>query len=111
MGLTVGRFDQLVTVQKSTVTRDPNTNQKKRTYSDVGTFWAKITPVRSRERFLASRELGVLSYRFEIRAFRLEGADHEWRILWDGKIYDILGIAKKGRRKRESIEFLCEVKE
>lgn len=107
----IGRFDQRVEIKKPVKTRDANTNELVTTYETVKSVWAMVTPVRSRERFLSERQLGILTYKFLIRALSLEDVSQEYVVVWDGQEFDIIGISKIGNRKRDKIEIQAEVRD
>ncbi len=54
--------------------------------------WAKITPISSRERMFSQQIQNTLTHRIVIRSF--DGLTTEKRILFEGRIFQIHGIAR-----------------
>ncbi|RMD51895.1 head-tail adaptor protein [Candidatus Parcubacteria bacterium] len=106
MALAAGRLDRKISIEKPTVTQDANSGEVTHTWTLVQKVWAQVTPIRSKEKFLFPRELGVLTNKFTIRY--LSGIDETYRIVYDGKNWDILSIEEIGRN--EGLVIVAEVK-
>jgi head-tail adaptor len=100
-----GALDRVVTLQVEAEVKDPNTGQTKFQFTDVGTFAAHIKAVKMSEDFEMNtggggervpREIAKEVYIFTIRYFSSLTVRH--RLIFESKIFDIVGIQEVGRR-------------
>jgi SPP1 family predicted phage head-tail adaptor len=93
-----GDLDRRITIQRATPTRDQFNNEIL-TWFDLVTVWASARPASVRER-LAHMEVGSeIDSVFEFRWSPLTASvDSKDRIVFDGKIYDIVAPAEIDRR-------------
>jgi SPP1 family predicted phage head-tail adaptor len=61
-----GDMDRRITVQSFTATLN-NHGEKVKSWSDVGTFWAKLTPQRVMESFRSQQELAQAERGYRVR--------------------------------------------
>lgn len=91
----VGDLDRRITIQAKTVERD-DYGATKETWSDAATVWAQYLPGGGDERFAAAQVYAETQARFRIR-WR-DDVTTQHRVLFDGKLWDILAIDEMGRR-------------
>ena len=73
----------------------------------VGTVYAKRLGAKGREYYSAGAELGVVEQAFQIRhSSAVQAVDATWRLIYEGRIYNILGVDETGRK--EFITLLCK---
>ena len=87
-----GDLDRLITIQVATTSND-EFNAPIKTWSQYIKPWAKVTEVSDREK-VHSEEVGSsITTRFVIRhSTQSKVVDTVHRILYDGRIYDIVGV-------------------
>lgn len=91
-----GDLDRQITIEAPTET--PNAiGEPIQTWSVFVTVWAKVAPVRGRERFTADQVAAEADTIFRIRW--LVGVTEKMRVSYDGRLYDITYIAELGRRE------------
>ncbi|MCK9497108.1 MAG: phage head closure protein [Dehalococcoidia bacterium] len=96
-----GRLDRRITLQRFTATQDAY-GEPIETWADYVTVWARVEPLRGRERFEAQREHAEVDTRFHLR-YR-DDLTVEDRITYEGDLYDIEAILETGRH--EGLEIL-----
>ncbi len=89
-----GQLDQRVTLQSKTRTAD-NMGGATETWSDVGTFWAMVRPMRGRETLDDQRVEAKGMYRFVMRE---RDVNETQRFLWKGEAYNIRAVMREGGR-------------
>lgn len=87
--LGAGEFNQRITLQQKTVTRN-GIGEEVFTWSDVVTTWAKVMPLRGNAFYTANQEQHVIDARFLIR--ERSGLSVGMRLLWKGVPYDITNL-------------------
>lgn len=93
--MSAGQLDRRITIEQETETVSPSGGVVV-TWATVATVWAAKMDVRPRERYAAATDLATETTTFRIR-WR-SGITPEMRITYDGKVYNIEGIAEVGRR-------------
>jgi len=88
-------MDRLITIQRATETLN-DANELIKTWSTWKTVWAKKTDTGGSERFNGA-VIAIMATNFEI--WYLDGLTEKDRILYDSKIYSIIGIVEIGRRE------------
>lgn len=101
-----GLLDRTVIIQNYTEAQDA-TGQPVQTWADLRTVRAKVTPLKTSERFDANRDMGVFTAVFTVRW--LDSVTHRSRVVYDGKNYDVIAIRELGRR--QWLELVGEVLE
>lgn len=91
-----GRLDRRITFQRFASTQD-EFGQPIETWSDYATVWARVEPLRGRERFEAQREHAEVDTRFHIR-YRADITVLD-RIAYEGDLYDIEAVIETGRHQ------------
>lgn len=102
-----GALDRVITLQVEASTKDAATGQTKFTFTTVGNFAANLKPVKMGEAFdmgtsggnssKVAREIAKEVYIFTIRYFT--GLTVRHRIIYDGRVFDIVGIHEEGKRR------------
>jgi SPP1 family predicted phage head-tail adaptor len=105
--LSAGDMDRRITIQKATEAQDA-TGADVQTWADVLTTWAKFEPIDGgREPFVAPGQqfAAFADSRFTIR-YRTDVAisPKNYRVVHDGKTYDITGVRET--RRRETLEIV-----
>lgn len=107
MTLEAGRLDRKIVLQSLSITHDPDSNEEIESWSEYSSPWAQYIPVKEMERFSSGRELATFTARFIIRYdSRVVETD---RIQFEGKNWDIIGIAEIPRR--QGLTITAEVKQ
>ncbi len=89
-----GRLDRQITLQKPTTTKD-DYGEEQTTWSDYRTVWGSIQEQSGREMFEAGK-LAEIDAVFKVRY--LSEITREWRLKYDGQVYDITNIKELGRK-------------
>lgn len=103
MGLGSGAFDQRVTIESKSVTRDAIGEEVVSWVTHAET-WARVEPIRGKEYFAAAQTQDSTDYRVTIR-YRT-GIAREMRVMWRGLPLDIISVIDVGARK-ENLELMC----
>lgn len=91
----LGRLDRKIKIQAPTESRDAGGGVVQ-TFSDVAEVWAEVRPVTSSERFATE---AIHSARASVfRVHFINDLSSKCRILYDGLVFEIKGIAEIGRR-------------
>lgn len=96
MAIAAGELRHRVTLQGWTETRDEY-GASIRTWHDVATVWAKVTPVFARERNAAPQVMPVRQFTILIR-WR-DDVTSDMRLVYRGEQLQIVGIAEVGFRE------------
>lgn len=100
-----GRLRERVTIQQESVTRDGSGEQLK-SWTEVATVWAAVTPGASSERFLASAGQRVAEVTHTVRIRYRAGITPKMRLLWETRILEIISVVDPDGRLRTTI-LLC----
>lgn len=87
--LGAGEFNQRITLQSKTVTRN-GIGEEVVAWAEVTRTWAKIMPLRGNAFYTANQEQHVIDARFLIR--ERAGLNVGMRLLWKGAPYDITNL-------------------
>lgn len=94
------RLRHRVTIQRPVDTQDEYTGDIERSWQTVHeAVPAEVLTGPGRELHAAGTKLAETSARINLRWF--PGLSHEMRILWDGKVYDIVSIETDATARRE----------
>ena len=94
-----GKLDRRITLQRATLTTDAY-NAIVETFAPLSTVWAQAVPVSDGEKMRAGEVYSNLSMRFTIRWSTVVATlDTKDRVLFDGRLFDILGIKEIGRHE------------
>lgn len=101
-----GRMDRRIAIQQPAVTQS-DSGQEIVAWTTLRTVWAEKIENRGQERFAAQQLVGHAIKTFKIRwASAIASAlTNEYRITFDGRIFDITDIRELGRH--EGIEIDC----
>lgn len=91
-----GRLDQRITLQRPSIATDKLGASRPASWEDVGRVWATVTSPTSQQRFGSPQPMPVETFTVWIRHREIEST---WRIIWQGRPYQITGIAYHGRRE------------
>lgn len=94
------RLDRRITLERFTYTTDSGSGEQVKTWSTLATVWAAKRDVSDSERVASAEVSAEIGTRFQIRW------DSSWsslnpkdRVVYDGLIYDIVGVKELGRRE------------
>lgn len=96
--MNTGSMRHRLRLQSSTVTRDSMGGEIV-TWKDEITVWGEAVPLSGRELLLAQQAQSETSTRFCIRYRR--DVEPKWRLLWEGKPYNILSVRNVDGRHTE----------
>ncbi len=103
MNISAGELDRLITLQHSTATNDPESNEPISTFATYATVWTKMEFLRSTEGAAAAREYAEYGLFFTIR-WRSDILAED-RIVFEGDNYEIIGRPRElGRRQGLKIQ-------
>ena len=97
-----GRLDRRLTIQSRTLARNARGDESA-SWSNTATVWASRRDVSGREFFSSSEIRADISTVFRIR--HRDGVSVLDRVIEDGLTYDIVHIARIGRR--EGLDLVC----
>lgn len=95
-----GRMVHLITMQRQATTVDAY-GQQTRTWTNLGTSYASIEPVRGREYFQASGEKADVTHDIRLRAREDIALVPRDRIAFGSRYFDIRSVINVGERGRE----------
>ncbi len=93
-----------VTLRKKEITEDA-LKQQSEVWTDIATVWARIEPLSGREYFAARQENADVSVKVVIRY--LPGITAETRVVFDGRVFDVLSVINPGERNI-SLVLMCK---
>lgn len=95
-----GKLDRRITVERATITTDAAGGEVQ-DWTAIATVWAEVLPISDGERWRASEVAAHVTTRFRIR-WGL-GVTVEDRIVYEGRVYEIVGVKEIGRREGQEI--------
>ncbi len=101
--MAAGRFRHRITLQEL-VTGQDEAGQPVDMWQDVATVWAAVEPLRGREYFAAQQVQAEVTTRIRIRYRR--GIRPEMRVLYDGRLFNILSVIDPEERHVE-LQLMC----
>lgn len=102
-----GKLKHRIEVQESINTRDEFGAISSQTWETFCLMWASIEPLSGREYFTAVQMQSEISHKITMRY--KSGIKPHYRILWNGRIFDIQSILNKEERNIELIFYCSEV--
>lgn len=102
----IGKLRHRITLQEYTSSRD-SFGAEVETWSDTATVWASIEPLSGREYFAAQQVNAEISTKITLR-YR-SSVKPTMRVLYEGRVYEILSVINAGERNRELILICKEV--
>ncbi len=97
-----GRLDRRITIERRTVAQN-SFGEENETWSNAGELWAEKRHERVLERFASQQRYASAEVAFRVRWFPLiptvTAALDDYRITYEGREYNILGIDEIGRRE------------
>lgn len=100
---TAAVFRHRVTLQQRAADQD-EAGQPVDTWKDVATVWGAVEPLRGREYFAAAQVQAEVTTRIRIRYCR--GIRPDMRVLYDGRLFNILSVIDPEERHRE-LQLMC----
>ncbi|MBK4414170.1 phage head closure protein [Enterobacter hormaechei] len=100
-----GKLRHRVTIQEPVMVQNPETGAVNKTWRDLATVWAEVSPLSAREFIAAQASQGEITTRITIR-FR-PGITRMNRILFRGEIYNIDGVLPDPKSGREYLTLPC----
>lgn len=91
-----GRLDRRVILQSCTISQEADGGVI-RTYQNVATVWASVTPEKGQENFADDQPIARQSVVFTIR-YRA-GVEPKGRVQYQGRFYNIRDVQEVGRRE------------
>ena len=76
-------------------------------YANWATVWAAVEPLTGNERFQSVEAQDLASVNYRIRIRHREGVNHQMRVFWKGRTFDIKAVIPLEERQRE-MHLLCE---
>lgn len=100
------RLRHRIAIQEAVETQDPNTGEMIASWQNVtvngvelSSYPAEVLTGPGRERHLAGTTQAEATARLTLRWF--PGLDPAWRILWEGKVFNIVSIETDAKARRE----------
>jgi len=100
---TAAIFRHRITIQEH-VTDQDEAGQPVDMWQDVATVWGAVEPLRGREYFAAQQVQAEVTTRIRIRYRR--GIRPEMRVLYDGRLFNILSVIDPEERHVE-LQLMC----
>lgn len=100
-----GKLRHQVTIQEPVNDQNPDTGAVNKTWRDIATVWAEVSPLSAREFIAAQASQGEITTRITIR-FRT-GITRKNRILFREGIYNIEGVLPDPKSGREYLTLPC----
>lgn len=100
-----GKLRHQVTIQEPVNDQNPDTGAVNKTWRDIATVWAEVSPLSAREFIAAQASQGEITTRITIR-FRT-GITRQNRILFREEIYNIEGVLPDQKSGREYLTLPC----
>lgn len=91
----IGDLRHRVALQKKEITED-ELKQQSETWTDIATVWAAVEPLSGREYFAAEQVNTENSVKITIRYKK--GITTDMRIVYDGKIFEVISILNPKER-------------
>ena len=101
-----GKLNKRVEIQSPTSTNN-SFGESTRSWTTVFTRWASVIPLSSSERLVAAQAQATITH--EMRLRDVTGIQANWRIKFDGRIFNINGIIDKEERGSLRVLTLTEV--
>lgn len=102
MKLEAGTLRHRITIQRNTVTQDPQTGAMVSGWADLATVWARVDM--SRVARLVSASAAQSEVRGAITIRWRDDVTASCRVLWRGQVYRVLGITPDNDSAREALE-------
>lgn len=99
--LQAGEFDQRITLQSKSITRNA-IGEEVVTWGDVATVWAKVMPLRGNAFYAANQQQHTVDARFLI--LQRTGLVENMRLQWKGEPYDITSLIPGTAQYQGTIE-------
>lgn len=100
-----GKLSHQVTIQEPVNDQNPDTGAVNKTWRDIATVWAEVSPLSAREFIAAQASQGEITTRITIR-FRT-GITRKNRILFREEVYNIEGVLPDPKSGREYLTLPC----
>jgi SPP1 family predicted phage head-tail adaptor len=97
---TAGPLNERVTVQTPTTVRNA-LGESTIGWGTVGTVWASVNGLSSREVMMGMQANALVTYKIRIRFFT--GITHQHRLLWRGRTMEIASVVERDNRTMHEI--------
>ena len=101
-----GNLDRQVELQAKTVKQD-NYGEEIETWTKIATIWAGRKDLRGNEFFAAKQLSAEITCKWIVR-YRNDITPDASRLVYDGKIHDVLAVIELGRR--EGLELMTDAR-
>ena len=106
MAARIVSFGRIVTLQQSTVTRDPTYGSEIESWHDVDQVWADVNQIIVPEKFENEARRTVALRNAKIRIHWRQDVRETWRVIHAGLVWEIKGIGEIGYRRE--LELICQ---
>lgn len=103
-GVDAGALDQRITLQAPSAAVD-GLGQRAGAWTTVAEVWARAEPLRGRDFFAAAQMQAAADVKFTLR-YRPDVLA-TWRVLWDGRPYEIVGQPINVRGQKVVLEIMA----
>lgn len=94
-----GKLDRRIVIQRATLVRNAFGEQIE-TWGTLKEVWAGVRPVSDGERMRAREVAAEITTRFVVRySAQLSDLSPKDRVLYQGRVFDIIGLKELGRRE------------
>jgi SPP1 family predicted phage head-tail adaptor len=94
-----GPRDRRIVIERRTYTLDGFGGEVV-TWTNIGHRWASSLPVKDGERFGNAEAIATITHRFQILWDATAAQiDPTYRVLFDGRLYDVVAVKEIGRRE------------
>ncbi len=100
--MNAGRLRHRVTVQQKSVART-SSGAENVTWTNVGTFWARVQPLQGREYMEGRAQASDISTRILLRFQPGTTFTDAMRATWDGHTYQVVSVIEPDEARRELV--------
>lgn len=99
MGLSAGKLDRRITLQRFTSTTAAGSGERVKTWADLATRWASKRDVSDSERVASAEVSAEIGTRFVVRWEKLlADLNPKDRLVFEGRTYEIVAVKEIDRR-------------
>lgn len=103
-----GKLDRRIQIQRATITQN-DFGEEVHAWGQIAEVWAGVTPVSDTERFRGSQVGAEITTRFVVRySGQARDVTAEDRIVYEGRVFDLVGIKELGRREGYEISAIAK---
>lgn len=101
-----GKLDQRITIEERTDTRNAQTGDVVKTWSEFASCWAEFEPISARELIRVRQFSSEITTRFKIRW--QPGINNTMRVVHDGTTYALVEVIPDKRRSITMLGFAAQ---